>query len=79
MIAFESLSQTIHSQKNFFDCFLFSPHKFLLLAVRCPQSSPFSKPETTPPLRVKILTFHCKYSFYLWKRVHCPGSAFTKW
>ena len=92
MIAFESLSQTIHTQKNFlWFCFrllliLFSPHKSLfeialtpLSALRCPQASPFTKPETTPPLRVKILTFHCKYSFYLWKRMHCSGSAFTKW
>lgn len=51
----------------------------LLSALRCPQSSPFTKPETNPPLRVKILTFHCKYSFYLWKRMHCSGPAFTKW
>ena len=47
-----------------------SPHKLLSLfflnplsALRCPQASPFTKPETTPPLRVKILTFYCKYSF----------------
>ena len=67
-------------QKNFFIDFVYFPRTSTpLSALRCPQSSPFTKPETTPPLRVKILTFHCKYSFYLWKRMHCSGPAFTKW
>ena len=68
MVAFESLSQTIHKKKKTFLLILFIFSYFLrtstlLSALRCPQSSPFTKPETTPPLRVKILTFYCKYSF----------------